>query len=52
MREFTEQETIRREKAEELRLKGIEPFGSKIDLTSDSKDIKEKFSDMSKEDLW
>ena len=51
MREFTEQETIRREKAEELRLKGIEPFGSKIDLTSDSKDIKEKFSDMSKEDL-
>lgn len=51
MREFTEQERIRREKAEELRAKGIEPFGYRMDLTSNSKDIKEKFGEFTKEQL-
>ena len=51
MKEFTEQELIRRRKAEELRNKGIEPFGYKIDLTSNSKEIKEKYENMTKEEL-
>ena len=39
MREFTEQELIRREKLNKLIEKGIDPFGQKISLTSDSKKI-------------
>ena len=51
MKEFTEQELIRRQKAEDLRAKGIEPFGYRIDLTSNSKEIKEKYEEMTKEEL-
>src|SRR5574344_192580 len=51
MREISEQEQIRREKAEELRAKGIEPFGYRIDLTSNSKDINEKYGEKTKEEL-
>ena len=51
MKEFTEQERIRRQKAEELKEMGIEPFGYRIDLTSDSKDINDKFGELSKEEL-
>ncbi len=51
MREFTEQELVRREKAEQLREKGIDPFGHRIDVTSNSKEIKEKYGDKSKEEL-
>lgn len=51
MREFSEQELIRRKKMEELAEKGIDPFGSKIDLTSDSLKIKEKYENTSKEEL-
>ena len=42
MKEYTEQELVRREKAKALRESGIDPFGSRFDVTSDSKTIKEK----------
>ncbi len=51
MRTFNEQEQIRREKAEELRSLGIEPFGEKIDITDTSKSLNEKYKNESKEDL-
>jgi len=51
MREFTEQELVRREKAENLRQLGIDPFGSRFDATSNSKLIKETYENYSKEEL-
>ena len=51
MKQFTEQELIRRKKAEELREKGIEPFGYRIDLTSNSKEIKDNYGEFDKETL-
>lgn len=49
--ERTEQELVRIEKVKELREKGIDPFGSRFDVTSNSKEIKEKYSNMTKEEL-
>ncbi len=51
MREFTEQELVRREKLKELESLGIDPFGSRFDVTSNSKEIKEKYADKTKEEL-
>lgn len=51
MREFTEQELVRREKIKLLKEKGIDPFGHKFDVTSNSQDIKEKYADKTKEEL-
>ena len=51
MREFTEQELVRREKAGNLRNLGIDPFGDKFEVTSNSKKIKETFENCSKEEL-
>jgi len=51
MREFTEQELVRREKAENLRNLGIDPFGHRFDVTSNSKKIKENYESLSKEQL-
>ncbi len=51
MREFTEQELVRREKCLELRKLGLDPFGSRFDRTSNSKEIKEKYFNLSKEEL-
>lgn len=51
MRELTEQETVRRAKMDKIRAKGIDPFGQRYDITSDSKDIKEKYEQYSKEEL-
>ena len=51
MREFTEQELVRREKMKELENLGIDPFGSRFDVTSNSKEIKEKYADKTKEEL-
>ncbi len=51
MREFTEQELVRREKAENLRTLGLDPFGQRFDVTSNSKKIKETFENYSKEEL-
>lgn len=51
MNNLSEQEIVRREKAEALRSKGIEPFGYRISLTSNSKDINERFGNVEKETL-
>ncbi|MDD3453789.1 MAG: lysine--tRNA ligase [Bacilli bacterium] len=51
MREFSEQELVRREKAEELKNLGIDPFGHKFDITGDSKSLKEKYEQYTKEEL-
>ena len=46
MREFTEQELVRREKAEKLRELGLDPFGQKFDRKDFAADIKEKYIDV------
>ncbi len=46
MRELTEQEAVRREKAEKLRELGLDPFGHRYDRDSFAKDIKEKYADV------
>lgn len=51
MREYTEQELVRREKTKKLLEKNIDPFGSKYDITSDSKTIKELYSEFTNEEL-
>ncbi|MDD3392911.1 MAG: lysine--tRNA ligase [Bacilli bacterium] len=51
MREFTEQELVRREKIKHLEELGINPFGNRFDVTSNSKEINEKYQNMSKEEL-
>jgi lysyl-tRNA synthetase class 2 len=51
MREFTEQELVRRKKAEELAKKGIDPFGHRFDITSNSKEIKETYEEHTQDDL-
>ena len=49
--EHTEQELVRREKLDYLVSKGINPFGSRFDVTSNSKEIKEACSDKTNEEL-
>lgn len=51
MREFTEQEQVRRDKVKELIEKGVKPFGFRFDVTSNSKIIKEEHANQSKEEL-
>ena len=51
MREFTEQELVRREKAVDLREKGIDPFGQRFDTNTNSKEIKDLYFDKTKEEL-
>ena len=46
MREFTDQELIRREKAEKLRNLGLDPFGHKFERDAFAQDIKEKYQDI------
>ena len=46
MREFTEQELVRREKAEKLRELGLDPFGQRFDRKDYAADIKEKYIDV------
>ena len=46
MREFTDQELIRREKAEKLKELGLDPFGSRFERDAWSNDIKEKYIDI------
>jgi len=45
-RTFTEQELVRREKAENIRNLGIDPFGEKFERTHYAKDLKEKYKDV------
>lgn len=51
MREFTEQELVRREKLEKIRELGIDPFGHKYEVTDFSLDIKDKYKGKSHEEL-
>lgn len=51
MREFTEQELVRREKLDKIRELGIDPFGHKYEVTDFSSDIKEKYKGKSHEEL-
>ena len=46
MREFTDQEIARREKAKNIRNLGIDPFGEKFERTDFAADIKEKYQDV------
>ena len=46
MREFTEQELVRREKADKLRELGLDPFGHKFERKDFAADIKEKYIDV------
>lgn len=46
MRELTEQEVVRREKAERLRELGLDPFGHRYDRDSFAKNIKEKYANV------
>ena len=50
-RSFTEQELVRREKAEKLRSLGLDPFGDRYDRDSLANDIKEKYKDLTHEEL-
>ena len=43
-REFTEQELVRREKAQNIRNLGMDPFGHKFERDSFANDIKEKYN--------
>lgn len=46
MREFTDQELIRREKAEKIKELGLDPFGHRFDRTAFNKEIKDKYQDI------
>ncbi len=46
VRELTDQEKIRREKAEKLKDLGLDPYGSRFKRTAFAKDIKEKYQDI------
>lgn len=48
---LTDQELVRRTKMQELREKGIDPFGDSFKRTSDSKALHEEFAEKSKEEL-
>ena len=51
MREFTDQELVRREKAENIRNLGMDPFGQKFERTDFSKDIKDKYESIDHEEF-
>ena len=51
MEKLTEQEQIRRQKMEELRERGIDPFGHAYERTHRSGDIRWEFGECSKEEL-
>ena len=50
-RELNDQQLVRRQKAEELKAKGIDPFGHSFKTDANSKLIKEKYGDNTKEEL-
>ena len=51
MNELTEQEIVRREKAEKIREMGIDPFGHRFERDAYSKNLKEKYSDVPHDDF-
>lgn len=48
---LTEQEIVRRNKMQNLKDKGIDPFGSRFERTDTSKSIKDKYLNKTKEEL-
>ncbi|MCK9470379.1 MAG: lysine--tRNA ligase [Bacilli bacterium] len=48
---LNDQEIIRRKKLEELRSKGVDPFGQAFKRTTNSKELFEKYNDKTKEEL-
>ena len=51
MREFTEQELVRRQKAEKIRELGIDPFGQRFDRTAFASEVKDKYKDVAHDDF-
>ncbi len=51
MRDFSEQELVRRDKLKKIEEMGIDPFGHKYEVTDFSLDLKEKYKNMSHEEL-
>ncbi len=51
MIELTEQQLVRREKAEKIREMGIDPFGHRFERNAYSKDLKEKYIDVPHDDF-
>ena len=51
MREFTEQELVRREKLNKIKELGIDPFGHKYDVSDFSINIKDLYSEKTHEEL-
>ena len=50
-REFNDQQLVRRQKLEDLKAKGINPFGNAFERNASSKTIKEAYSDLTKEEI-
>ena len=46
MRELTEQELVRREKAKDIKEMGLDPFGQRYDRDSFAQEVKEKYQDV------
>ncbi len=51
MREFTEQELVRREKSEKLRELGLDPFGHRFERDYYASELKEKYADIPHDDF-
>ena len=51
MEKLSEQEIVRREKLEELKTKGIDPFGQRFDRNNNTETLRQKFDKYSKEEL-
>ncbi|EDL62928.1 lysyl-tRNA synthetase [Bacillus sp. SG-1] len=49
--EINDQLRVRREKMENLRQKGLDPFGKRFDRSHTSQEIKEQFDSFTKEEL-
>ena len=50
-RKFTQQEQVRRQKLEELKALGIDPFGQRYDVEDYTKDLREAYGSCTKEEL-
>jgi lysyl-tRNA synthetase class 2 len=48
---LSEQELVRRKKMQDLKDKGVDPFGKRFERTSNSKEIKDAYSKKTKEEL-
>lgn len=50
-RKLTQQEQVRRQKMEELKKLGIDPFGQRFDVTDNTKDLRAQYGECTKEEL-